>query len=85
MLIEADAPARSHARMQHHHWCEAWLVVCPATAKQVVEKLFEAGSTTLVEEAGGLREVEAENARVVNNRGDLPAEAAAEYEKRRKV
>eukprot|EP00198_Chlamydomonas_reinhardtii_P007846 XP_001697183.1 UPF2 protein [Chlamydomonas reinhardtii] len=52
---------------------------------KVFDRAFEAAAAALGEDHRQLQEIEAENSALVNTRGDLPAEAAAEYERRRKA
>eukprot|EP00798_Chlamydomonas_sp_ICE-L_P014700 gene14700-20740_t len=56
-----------------------------AAFNKYLSKAYEAASDALVEEHKGLKEAEVENTRIVNNRGDLPADIAAEYERKRKA
>ncbi|KAG2482394.1 hypothetical protein HYH03_018672 [Edaphochlamys debaryana] len=56
-----------------------------AVLTKVFDRAFEAASAALAEDHRGLGAMEAENAALVNTRGDLPPDLAAEYERRRKA
>ncbi|GIL89159.1 hypothetical protein Vretifemale_17018, partial [Volvox reticuliferus] len=56
-----------------------------AVLTKVLDRALEAAMAALTEDHRQLRDLEAENSALVNTRGDLPADAAAEYERRRKV
>lgn len=49
---------------------------------KALSRAFQAGAAALSDEHRALGEAEQENVRVVNSRGDLPPEMAAEYERR---
>lgn len=51
----------------------------------IVDKAFDAACAALVADHKALCALEQENTRVINSRGDLPADAAAEYESKRKA
>jgi hypothetical protein len=52
---------------------------------KVLDRALDTAVAALAEDHRQLREVEADNSALVNTRGDLPAEAATEYERRRKA
>ncbi|GFH33224.1 uncharacterized protein HaLaN_32562, partial [Haematococcus lacustris] len=78
-LRQAMAEVRQEVEQR---WVASELEAGPL--RKVLSKVFEGASNALVSENKAMRELEAENMRVVNSRGDLPVEAAAEYEKKRK-
>ncbi len=51
---------------------------------QALGRAFQAACAALTEDHQALGEQEQENTRVLNSRGDLPADMAADYEKKRK-
>lgn len=55
-----------------------------ATLRSAVERCFEGACSALTAAHAALQATEAENARVLNSRGDLPEDMAAAYEAQRK-
>ncbi|GFR49426.1 hypothetical protein Agub_g11483, partial [Astrephomene gubernaculifera] len=56
-----------------------------AQVTRVLDRALDSAASALSEDHRQLAALEAEHAALVNTRGDLPAEAAAEYERRRKA
>jgi hypothetical protein len=54
------------------------------TAQKVFDRAFDSAAEVLVADHAELRQQEAENARVLNTRGDLPEALAQQYEGSRK-
>ncbi len=56
-----------------------------AQIAKAFDRALESAAAALSEDHVSLSTLEADNAALVNTRGDLPPDAAAEYERRRKV